>query len=92
MSEVTERIQHAIARSGLTQKAVAVRVNISEQYLSDIVNGRRAVSAYVVLGLERVLDMNAQLLLYAQVNEELAAARAEASGMRREVEAGNNGR
>lgn len=71
------RIRNAIAGHGMTQKDAAARLTISESYLSDICNGRRLVSAYVAVRLERVLGIDAQKMIIDQALDELRIARAE---------------
>lgn len=76
-SMVAERIQHAIDKTGCTQKEIATRLNISQQYLSDIVRGRRAVSAFVAVRLETVLGIDALKVMTDQTFDELRKARQE---------------
>lgn len=71
------RVRQAIVLSRQTQKEVAESMGISEQYLSDICNGRRAVSAFVAVRLESVLGVDAHKVLIDQVLEELKQAREE---------------
>lgn len=68
-------IRSAIEQRQMTQKATAMRLGISETYLSDILNGKRAVSAYVAVRLERVLGLDASTLYYRQAMSELQEAR-----------------
>lgn len=72
-----EIVRAAIAKRQTTQKDVAKRLGISEQYLSDICSGRRAISAFVVVRLEHVLGLDAGGLFYQQAMEELEKARRE---------------
>lgn len=69
------RIRKAIAAQQTTQKEIAMRLGISEQYLSDIVNGKRGVSAFVAVRMERVLKLDAHKLLIDQALDELRQAR-----------------
>lgn len=71
------RVRQAIVLSRQTQKEIASQLGISEQYLSDICNGRRAVSAFVAVRLEHVLGVDAHKILIDQVLEDLRQARAE---------------
>lgn len=73
------RIRAAIAKRQWTQKETAHRLNISEQYLSDILSSRRGLSAFVAVRLERVLGFDAGELLYIQTSDELEKARKEYS-------------
>lgn len=72
-----ELIKRAIGHKVGTQKEAAAQLCISESYLSDIINGRRSVSAFVAVRLQRQFGMNAQMLLFQQATAELAAAWAE---------------
>jgi plasmid maintenance system antidote protein VapI len=60
------RVRSAIRASGLSQKEVAARLTISEQYLSDICNSRRAVSAFVAVRLQAVLGVDGRKLMLDQ--------------------------
>lgn len=71
------RIRHAIKLTRCTQKEVAAQLEISESYLSDICTGRRSISAYVAIRLERILGIDATKLLHEQVIDELQKARDE---------------
>ncbi len=64
----------AIARKGMNQKQAAAALQISETYLSDLVTGKRSVSAYVAVRLQVELGMNAQILLFQQATAELQTA------------------
>jgi addiction module HigA family antidote len=71
------RIGSAIAKRQWTQKEAARQLNISEQYLSDILRGRRAISAFVAVRVERVLGLDANKLMYIQTVDEMDKARKE---------------
>jgi plasmid maintenance system antidote protein VapI len=77
MSEVTERIQHALKGRRLDTATVAERMGISDKYLADILSGRLGITAYVALALERVLGLDPHLLMIVQASEELLKARKE---------------
>jgi plasmid maintenance system antidote protein VapI len=83
MNIVAPRIRAAITRSGKTQKEIAAELTISETYLSDICNGRRAVSAFVAVRLEAVLGIDAHKLVIDQSLGELREARESAMGSRK---------
>jgi addiction module HigA family antidote len=74
MTEPAELIRTAIERKDINQKEAAKLLEISEQYLSDLVNGKRSVSAFVAVRLQRQLGMNAQILLFQQATAELQKA------------------
>lgn len=71
----TAHIRAAIDKRQATQKDIAAQLHISEQYLSDILSGRRGVSAFVAVRLERVLGISADKLMIDQVMAELRKAR-----------------
>lgn len=77
MNLAVARIRAAIKHKSMTQKEVAARMGISEQYLSDICTSRTRISAFMAVRLERVLGMDAAKLLYDQVIDELRQAREE---------------
>lgn len=68
------RIRAAINKSGESQKTIAAKLTISEQYLSDIIHGRRLVSPFVAVRLEHVLGVNAHKIMVDQTLEELRLA------------------
>lgn len=70
-------IQRAMMRHHLSFTGCAKRLEITPKYLSDILNGRLPVSAYVAVRLERVLGLDADEIMHDQVNAELERARAE---------------
>lgn len=80
MNEPHEFISLAIAKKGITQKQAATQLEISEQYMSDLVRGRRSVSAYVAVRLQRHLGLNAEMLLLQQIRAELQIAWEEYKG------------
>ena len=75
MNLATARVRHAVKKSRCTQKEVAQALQISEQYLSDILSGKRTISVHVALRLESVLGLDATKLLHDQVIDELREAR-----------------
>lgn len=60
MSEnnVVINAKKAIIASGLKQKVVAERMNISYKKLSNILTGRKMVDANIVISLCRALDVS----------------------------------
>lgn len=66
-----------IAIGAQKQRVVAREMGISEQYLSDMIHGRRLVSARAAIEFERVLRLNAAMILYIQCLQELDQARKE---------------
>lgn len=74
------KIREAKAKRGMSDAELARRLNISDAYLRRILDGELSVSAYVAVRLERVLGIGAVVLMYGQVNEELAEARKQYKG------------
>lgn len=75
---VSETIKAAMRPRMLRQEDLARELSISEAYLSDILTGRRGISVYVAIGLERVMGtetIDARELLIAQVDDDLAKAK-----------------
>lgn len=77
MNEVAERIVEAMNRKSWSRAALATSLNISEGYVGRILEGKVTVSPYLALRLEQEIGLDPYRLLVAQVNEELARARAE---------------
>jgi plasmid maintenance system antidote protein VapI len=69
-----DRVRAAIERKGLTQKQAAAVLMISQTYLNDILTGKRAVSGYIAVRLQKHFGVNAQILLFQQATAEIAAA------------------
>lgn len=74
---IAQQIRNEAEAANLTQTQLADKLGISPQYVSDIVRGRRGVSAFVAVRLERVLGIKAAYVLCEQALEELAKARLE---------------
>lgn len=73
-----------LAERGMTQVKLAEAVGRPVQVINDVVTGKKGVSAYTALDLERALGIEAQYWLHAQADYDLAQARARlAAGMRR---------
>lgn len=53
---VYERINAAVAKSGIKQKVIAERIGVSEQALSAMLSGRRKISVDEFFGLCLVLN------------------------------------
>lgn len=60
---------------GLTQKALAEALDRPAQTVSEIVNGRKRITAETALGLERILGTPARAWLNLQVEYDLTTAR-----------------
>ena len=79
---IPDMIRAAMKPRMIDQRYLAREMRISESYLSAILIGKRSISVYVALQLERVFGtetIDAEQLLIRQVKKELAAARKEMS-------------
>lgn len=72
---VAETIKAAMKVRMLRQIDLSWQLGISQTYLSDILTGRRAISVYVAIGLERVLGLDAREILIAQIDDDLTKAK-----------------
>lgn len=71
-----DQIKAAIKQRGWTQAETAQRIGITPSYLSDILRGRRPLSARVAVRMAMILDVGAWELLESQMSEQLAIERA----------------
>ncbi len=67
-------IEEFLKPLGLTQVVFAEAIGISKAYLSDIVHGRRGVSAEMAMRFEAALGMDAGFWLRAQAEVDLYQA------------------
>lgn len=65
-----------LVRRGLTQSALAEAVGRPVQVLNDVIRGKKGITAYTALDLEKALGIEAQYWLHAQADYDLAQARA----------------
>jgi antitoxin HigA-1 len=73
---------------GLTANALALKLRVPANRLSDIVRGRRAISAETALRLGRYFGTSAQFWMNLQANYDLAITKQELGAIiEREVEA-----
>jgi addiction module HigA family antidote len=76
-----------LAARGLTANALALKLRVSANRISDIVRGHRAISPETALRLGRFFGTSAQFWLNLQTNYDLAIARQEfGATIEREVE------
>ena len=61
---------------GWSQLETARRLGISASYMSDLLRGRRRLTAKMAIRLEYVFGIPAMVLMHAQAEAQLAAARA----------------
>lgn len=62
-----EMIRDEIEFRGITQKALAKEIGISESILSDVLNGKRSLSVEYALLLEAALGIDADIWLRLQL-------------------------
>ena len=77
-----------LAARGLTANALALKLRVPANRISDIVRGHRAISPETALRLGRCFGTSAQFWINLQANYDLAVARQELGAtIEREVEA-----
>jgi len=67
-------VEEFLKPMGITQATFADEIGISKAYLSDVVNGRRGVSAEMAMRFEAALGMEASFWLRAQAEVDLYKA------------------
>lgn len=72
---VQERVKTELARRGISQREAARQMGMSSGNLSDIVRGKRGISAAVALKMEVTLGLKAQELLELQSRQRIAQVR-----------------
>ena len=76
-----------LAARGLTANALALKLRVPANRLSEIVRGHRAISPETALRLARYFGTSSQFWMYLQTNYDLAVARQELGAtVEREVE------
>lgn len=73
-------IRVGLSARGLSQREFASALGVSEQYMSDIICGRRGISVKVALRLEEVTNLFAETWLNRQMRYDLARERAKEQG------------
>lgn len=66
MDSIHDRIAQTRKEAGLTQKAFAERLQVSQAYISSLEKGKREVSAKVIKALKEAFDTSSDWLLYGQ--------------------------
>lgn len=69
-----ETLAEALEERGMTQKELALRIGRSEAYVSQVVNGRKRISARMAKNLEYALGMDAEFWLNLQSAYDAALA------------------
>lgn len=73
---VSQKIKAEIEKRGLTVTDAAPKLSLSRPALSNVANGNASLSIELALRLESEFGMDARKLLVAQLDEDIAAARA----------------
>lgn len=55
--DIGKNVKKIIDRNGLKQKAVAAKAGYTEQVFSNLINGRKIMSAYDVIKISSALDV-----------------------------------
>lgn len=80
-------LRSELAARGMTAGALALKLRVPANRISDIVRGKRGISAETALRLGRYFGMSAQFWINLQSQYDLAVARAELGDViEREVE------
>lgn len=69
MSRVGVRIQEARNKKGIALKQLAKKLGVSEGFLSDVENGRKILNEDYIKRVEKVLDIDLNEDIFAQVDE-----------------------
>ena len=79
-------IKPELEERGITQKEFARMLGMQASHLSEVLRGKRALSAELALKMEKAIGIPAKTLLNAQTQYELETAGADASVMDNELE------
>lgn len=69
MIDIRDYLKIAIVKSGLKQSAIALKVNLTAQQLSDIVNKRRKLEANEFFNICQVINITPNELLEIKIEE-----------------------
>ena len=69
-----EMIKDELKERHITQKRLAAEMGIAASVLSEIINGKRSISTNVALGLEKALDIPAEIWMNLQTQYDLDSA------------------
>lgn len=78
-----EFLAEELEARGMTQRELARKLVRPEQVVSEIVNGKKGITAETALGLEHVLGASADFWLGLQMTHDLAMARRRRTPVRR---------
>jgi plasmid maintenance system antidote protein VapI len=74
---VTDLIRQAMQTQGISQRGLAARLALSDQYVSDFLRRRRPIGVEVALALEDALGLKAEELLCRQIAAKLEKVRSD---------------
>jgi len=78
-------VKPELVERGLTQKEFAKMLGIQASHLSEVLNGKRALSTDLAVKIEETIGLPAKLLLSAQAQYDLESAKAFASDKQHET-------
>lgn len=73
-------LREALQAQGLTQAALAEKLRRPAQVISDIVTGKKSITADTALDLQRGLGISAEFWVHAQAEHDLHVARQRRAG------------
>ena len=78
-------VKPELVERGITQKEFAKMLGIQASHLSEVLNGKRALSTDLAVKIEETIGLPAKLLLAAQAQYDLESAKAFASDKQHET-------
>ena len=78
---IGKRIKSAREKKGLTQEQLAEQVNLSPMHISVIERGNKLPRLETLINIANVLDVSADILLQAVVNNQIKLHTSEASNL-----------
>ena len=78
-------VKPELVERGITQKEFAKMLGIQASHLSEVLNGKRALSTDLAVKIEETIGLPAKLLLSAQAQYDLESAKAFASDKQHET-------
>lgn len=69
-------VKPELVERGITQKEFAKKLGIQASHLSEVLNGKRALSTVLAVKIEETIGLPAKLLLSAQTQYDLESAKA----------------
>ena len=63
IEQIRKRLQEALKQSGMTQKAIAEKLNIKQQTIQQYLSGRSMPALDTLANLCKILDLDANYIL-----------------------------